>query len=324
VQELRGSGRFATDPAALQAALRTVEAELPGGAPATAMPLPPVPAAKPVLPEAETPIGPIKLPPRTAARAADEAAGFAPFDIDFSAPIQYPAAGDADAPGGVAANATTPETTALVPDLELVDFAELGAPLGEGMAPTVTVLEESVDETIDVGLPAELRDAAKPVLRVVADNTAAHVGPTEPRARSTHGPELTLLTEAPVRTAEVTTPLEPEEVTVGSVTLSAALWRILCDEADQNVAVLASPIMMGFPAISAMDFTSLRGWVMRTCGSFWNTAITTLIPAPSRTRLSGMKALEPMPKSAAPPANICGTFTEGPPSMIFTSSPCFL
>jgi hypothetical protein len=36
---------------------------------------------------------------------------------------------------------------------------------------------------------------------------------------------------------EITT-IEPEEVTVGSVALSAALWRILCDEADQNVAVL--------------------------------------------------------------------------------------
>ena len=46
--------------------------------------------------------------------------------------------------------------------------------------------------------------------------------------------------------------------------------------------------------------------------------------APARTMLSGMKPLEPMPKSAAPPARSCGTFTPGPPSTIFTSSPCFL
>ena len=31
---------------------------------------------------------------------------------------------------------------------------------------------------------------------------------------------------------------EPDEVIVGAVTLSASLWRILCDEAEQNVAVL--------------------------------------------------------------------------------------
>ena len=41
-----------------------------------------------------------------------------------------------------------------------------------------------------------------------------------------------------LRAPEPPAPLEPEDVTVGSVTLSAALWRILCDEADQHVAVL--------------------------------------------------------------------------------------
>ena len=71
----------------------------------------------------------------------------------------------------------------------------------------------------------------------VADNTGAHAGLTEPRGRSQHGPELMLLTDAP-RASEPTAGIEPEEVTVGAVTLSAALWRILCDEADQDVAVL--------------------------------------------------------------------------------------
>ncbi len=41
VKELRDTGRIATDPSALQAALRAVEVELPGGA-AAAMPLPPL------------------------------------------------------------------------------------------------------------------------------------------------------------------------------------------------------------------------------------------------------------------------------------------
>ena len=91
----------------------------------------------------------------------------------------------------------------------------------------------------------------------------------------------------------------------------------------QNATVLASAIMIGLPFMSASDFTSLRGWVMSTCGSFWKTAITARTGTPSRTMLSGMKPFEPMPKSAAPPARSWGTFTEGPPSRIFTSSPAF-
>ena len=282
--------------------MRTVEAELPGGVPAAAMPLPPVPVAKPAVPDAKTPIGPIKSPPRVVASPADDGEGFAPFDIDFSAPIEYPAAGDADA-RGAAADALTPPTASLVPDLELVDFAELGAPLGDDMAPTVTVLEESVDETIDVGLPADLRDASKPVLRVVADNTAAHVGAAEPRTRSAHGPELMLLTDAPARVPEVTTPIEPEEVTVGSVTLSAALWRILCDEADQNVAVLQHEVSIlqfdpdHMPVVAMVRASHTLCGIHRTGG-------IALIATTARALEQALLALEecgaPFPSTAQP------------------------
>ena len=44
----------------------------------------------------------------------------------------------------------------------------------------------------------------------------------------------------------------------------------------QNVTVEASPIRIGLPFMSAIDFTSSRGCVISTCGSFWNTAITAL------------------------------------------------
>ena len=64
VKELRDTGRFATDPAALQAALRTVEAELPGGVPAAAMPLPPVPARNPRYPTTQRRSGRSQSPPR--------------------------------------------------------------------------------------------------------------------------------------------------------------------------------------------------------------------------------------------------------------------
>ena len=85
--------------------------------------------------------------------------------------------------------------------------------------------------------------------------------------------------------------------------------------------MVAAEISTGLPRMSAMEFMSRRGWVIRTCGSFWKIAITAVIGTPERTMLSGMKLLEPMPKSAAPPARSCGTFTSGPPWMIFTSRP---
>ena len=92
----------------------------------------------------------------------------------------------------------------------------------------------------------------------------------------------------------------------------------------QNAAIVASDTMIGLPFISASDVTSLRGWVRSTCGSFWKIAITAFSGTFSRARFIAMKAFDPMPKSAAPPTSICGTFTLGPPSMMRTSSPCFL
>ena len=183
VRELRESGRIATDPSALQAALLAVEAELPGAVPGV-----------PALPPVES--------------AAAEAIALT------------------DAP-----------SIPRLPDLELVTFAELGSPLADGTAPVVTVLEESLGETIDVGLPFDLRDGAKPVLRVVADNTSTLTADARIRASAAHSPELTLLTDAP-RAPDAASVAEPDDVVVGDVRLSASLWRILCDEADQHVALL--------------------------------------------------------------------------------------
>jgi chemosensory pili system protein ChpA (sensor histidine kinase/response regulator) len=249
VKELRETGRFATDPAALSAAMRAVESELPG---ATAtLPLPPVPpvAATPVKPapskpvpvETTAPIGPISLPTSTETRET-----FAPFGAERSAPIEYPIPVGEMPP----AEKTAPEASAstLIPDLELVDFPELGSDEAASSSPTVSVIERSVDETIDVGVPHDVRDGPKPMLRVVADNTISHA---HERLRTAHAPELTLLTESPRAPDAVVAksgdaprsdveerPREPDEVTIGPVTLSAALWRILCDEADQHIAVL--------------------------------------------------------------------------------------
>ena len=79
--------------------------------------------------------------------------------------------------------------------------------------------------------------------------------------------------------------------------------------------------MIGLPFMSVSPFTSPRGWVMRTCGSFWKIAATAFTGALALTMLSAMKSFEPMPKSAAPPARSCGTFTLGPPCTMRTFEP---
>ena len=85
--------------------------------------------------------------------------------------------------------------------------------------------------------------------------------------------------------------------------------------------MVAADISTGLPRMSAREFISRRGCDISTCGSFWKIAITARTGTPVRTMFNEIKLLEPMPKSAAPPASSCGTFTSGPPWMIFTSRP---
>ena len=295
VNELRETGRFATDPAPLQAALRAVENELPGGV-APSMPSPPARSASvpPTPIETDQPIGPIVTRPSTPGTEPRET--FAPFAIESNAPIGYPAH---DAPSTASADATS--TSSLVPDLELVDFPELGAPLDDAEPPSVTVIEQSIDETIDVGVPADVRDVAKPVLRVVADNTVSHAA-MDSRARA-HGAGLTLLADVPRTPEPPAPPLEPEDVTVGSVTLSGALWRILCDEADQHVAVLQHEVSVlqfdpdHMPVVAMVRASHTLCGIHRTGG-------IALIATTARALEQALLALEergaPFPSTAQP------------------------
>ncbi|MDE2359882.1 MAG: Hpt domain-containing protein [Betaproteobacteria bacterium] len=159
-----------------------------------------------------------------------ELPGFAPM------PVAEPVAGEP-------VEASGREVTSTL-DLELIELPDFDAPLADGATPAVTTIDEPVEETIDIGLPSD-RDVQKPVLRVVADNTSVHAGAADARSRApgVHAPGLTLLTDAP-RSADDTTRTDTDEVTVGAVTLSASLWKILCDEADQNVAVLQHEVSL--------------------------------------------------------------------------------
>ena len=211
--------RVTADPAPIQAAIRAVEAELGGGAPP---PRPPGPKPLTVAPP----------PPPPAAPARMEDAPPAPR----------------------------------LPDLEMIELPELGAASAE--LPHVDE-EEFAGETIEVGTVHA--DASKPVLRVVADNTQPplHAAPSgrfpslslaEPVGEPVH---FARAADEPV-TAALTEPAEEEPaepepahastdqaeadtddvVVVGSVTLSQSLWRILCDEAEQHLAVLAHELSL--------------------------------------------------------------------------------
>ncbi|HKU86917.1 MAG TPA: Hpt domain-containing protein, partial [Casimicrobiaceae bacterium] len=308
VQELRETGRFATDPAPLAAALRAVEAELPGS-----MPLPPVPAAAPVKPipvATDAPIGPIPKPPVAPATGMGAGETFTSFAAPDHPPTEYPAAASA-LPGtpGADHDATPPdvhrEAATRAPDLELVDFPELGSAPEEGDQPSVTVIEQSLGETIDVGVPADRGDPVKPVLRVVADNSAAHAGTSDARARThahPHSPGLTLLTDA-ARESDLTPAMEADDVTVGSVTLSAALWRILCDEADQNVAVLQHEVSVLQFDPDHMPVEAMVRASHTLCG-IHRTGGITLIATTARALEQALLALEergaPFPSTAQP------------------------
>jgi chemosensory pili system protein ChpA (sensor histidine kinase/response regulator) len=294
VSELRETGRFATDPAPLAAALRAVEAELPG-----AMPLPPAPApVQPVPGATDAPVGPIAKPAAPAMHA-DARETFAPFATGDHA-IEHPSAASV-LPGtpGADHDAAAPGA----PDLELVDFPELGSAPDDGEQPSVTVIEQALGETIDVGVPADRGDPVKPLLRVVADNSAAHAAASDARARAhVHPPGLTLLTDG-AREAEPAPATEQDDVTVGPVTLSAGLWRILCDEADQNVAVLQHEVsVLQFDP----DYMPVEAMVRAShtlCG-IHRTGGITLIATTARALEQALLALEergvPFPSTAQP------------------------
>src|SRR6185369_7488110 len=97
--------------------------------------------------------------------------------------------------------------------------------------------------------------------------------------------------------------IEPEEVTVGPVTLSAALWRILCDEADQNVAVLQHEVSILQFDPDYMPVVALVRASHTLCG-IHRTGGITLIATTARVLEQALLALEergaPFPSTAQP------------------------
>ena len=147
----------------------------------------------------------------------------------------------------------TPDATALRTAIEKVD-AELPVPTASVVAPPVAEVDgaASVAETpeptpampttipklssasvievieLDETLPAEPSAPAGAAQTASATAEIIEFAPREPPA-----PAM-----PPVEPPEGAAKPEPEEVTIGDVTLSTALYRILCDEAQQHLATL--------------------------------------------------------------------------------------
>ena len=229
VEALRAEKRVTPDPKGLHDAIRAVEAELPGR---------------------ESVIGSVPKGP-----SPGPAAQPAPvFTIVRSARAQPPASNndpDVDAP--YEAPLAEPQEDAFAaagsrPVLDLIDLPEVGsdggeaplveAEIGEAEAGTDANADADADAdaavranagddvaSIDDAIDDELRADAHafvPTLKLVADNTRP------PPAAPPPEPVLHVVANA-----------APEsDVTIGDITLSRSLWKILVDEAEQHLSTL--------------------------------------------------------------------------------------
>ncbi|MGH8802607.1 MAG: Hpt domain-containing protein, partial [Casimicrobiaceae bacterium] len=282
VAELRTTGRITTDPAALEHALAAVEAALPASpvSPSRAKP----PAAPPAI-HVEDVRGPAAdvdaLAPGMHAGGAPAADASVPDALVPDALVPDALVPDALVPAALVSDALLPDASPpgistpasdQAPAEPVIDLPEVGAPAAAGSAPVVTSLEDPIGETIDIGLPVDSHAPQRPVLRVVADNTAVPPSFAELHARNREGvaPDLTLLSEsghsasmgtdvsdapgaapgigdaapAAAETRDITPVQADDEVWIGDVVLSEPLWRILGDEAQQHIAVLEHEVSL--------------------------------------------------------------------------------
>ncbi|MBA3775177.1 MAG: Hpt domain-containing protein, partial [Betaproteobacteria bacterium] len=109
---------------------------------------------------------------------------------------------------------------------DTIELPELGAPVVD----VVSLLTEAPElEPVEVVELASI-PAWPPVLTLVEP---------APLIPASGTPVADLAHEEPLpETVTATSAEEPEEIAIGDVTLSASLWKILCDEADQHVATL--------------------------------------------------------------------------------------
>jgi chemosensory pili system protein ChpA (sensor histidine kinase/response regulator) len=225
VDALRSAGRVRPDPAALHAAIRAVEAELPGRD--SVIGSHPAPAA-----------------PALSIVAATEPGTSMEFDRSLEAQNEAEAS-PGEAPAEPEA-ADEPQRPHELPVLEALDLGEVGDAGHEAPHVEVESLEAEPTEELEAprsgievteiaDLPTIVAPAFHaPTLKLVADNTRPPAL-TEAIARAAAPTEPTPLPESP---SEEPAAVGSDDITIGDVTLAQSLWQILVDEAGQHLTTL--------------------------------------------------------------------------------------
>ncbi len=233
VARLSATGNVAADPAELHAAIAAVEGELPAGRESVLTPTPPAPTLEIVAPvpepaaaDAET-SAPVVTKIIELAELGSAHSGDAPLMTLLAEVDEDDDGGDAAAGEPVAA-APIVDVSATEPPPAEPSLSELPVPDSLDVAPAVVAV--AAVEPADV-------DAAM-VHPVVAETAPPLFTPAVADAREAEGPAEEVPLPEPVADAAPAHE-EPDEIAVGEVTLSAALFGILVDEADQHIATLA-------------------------------------------------------------------------------------
>ncbi|HVO88698.1 MAG TPA: Hpt domain-containing protein [Casimicrobiaceae bacterium] len=341
VDALRTHGRVTADPEPLLSAVRAVENELPGGVtlpPPSAKPVKPVQLVPIALEPPPPPVEAAPAPPPVEATPPHAVPTFEPELPDL---IDLPELGAVQSSGPtVISEAEAPEETIEVgvpppsepqkPHLRVVadntlsssmyafdrqpeapstlesepaSFAQVEAapdielhgpevePIDEAPAADMSTHLEHAPAT-DIGVPVEhapATDIGVPVEHAPAMDTSAHVEQVlaEPVEEAVPGPESAFA----------------DEVTIGSVTLSTSLWKILCDEADQHVATLNHELsLLQFDSLYAPSEAMIRAshtlcGIHRTAGI---PLIATTAKALEQTLIALQQHGAPIPTSALP------------------------
>ncbi|MEP7274708.1 MAG: Hpt domain-containing protein [Betaproteobacteria bacterium] len=139
---------------------------------------------------------------------AAQPASATPLDVEMPLDVAVPpdvvVPPDVEMPAAVVEIDVDAPSSVEVVEMELEELAELGQDHAEEAAVVVTDEAPPDEESIDIAPPADA-DVHAPMLGLVADSDGT---------------------------------MDGDDVTIGEVTLSASLWAILCDEAEQHVGTL--------------------------------------------------------------------------------------
>ena len=174
---------------------------------------------------------------------------------------------------------------------DLIELPELGAPVGEVVSVVTEAPELGPIEVVEI---ASIPDSP-PVLTLVEPPPPISIRVT-PVADLAHD-------EPAAETVAAIPAEEPEDITIGDVTLSASLWKILCDEADQHVATLEHELSLLQSDARAAPSTAMVRASHTMCG-IHRTGGFPVVAVTAKSLEQALLALEqrgvPLPGNAQP------------------------